>query len=477
MSSNELSPSSSINTKKHHRIHPITEQQSSSTNDQQQQQKAHTVLSLPIRDDENQLTNSRNHRANSQTSNASSIIDIRATDVIKRITSPSGTMSNTDEILPQTFFRRMSNNFNINPLISSTSTTVLPAIHDTNSVQTIDDTCLNSVLTTITNFHSQLIDCEICYSTNECENLQMCKHHFCQTCLQTYLIEKIRNGSLALLECPNGDCKQILHPNDIKRILNDQQMYERYETFMLKRVLQKMPDTRWCPYPNCTFAVLVENTRKANKFDCPLCERPFCQRCSQVWHPNLTCDTAAAQRATQDPTLEMLMQSSSNGGLIRPCPRCKSPIEKLNDGSCNHIRCAICTCEFCWLCMKEVDNLHFITPTGCTFYGQKRWSKRKSILFLTLSWILTPILAILLLLIAIPVCLIALPIFLTRKFYIYSHEFDIGPIRRIFLCILIFLGTFIGTPLLLIVALVIGIPLLLFFIYFYMPLRYLSSNF
>ncbi len=68
---------------------------------------------------------------------------------------------------------------------------------------------------------------------------------------------------------------------------------------------------------------MVENTRKANKFDCPLCKRPFCQRCSQVWHPNLTCDLASAQRAAQDPTLQMLMKSSSTGGNIRPCPRCK----------------------------------------------------------------------------------------------------------------------------------------------------------
>lgn len=68
----------------------------------------------------------------------------------------------------------------------------------------------------------------------------------------------------------------------------------------------------------------MENTRKASRYDCLVCHRPFCQRCSQIWHPNLTCDSASAQRAAQDPTLEMLMKSSSHGGQIRPCPRCKS---------------------------------------------------------------------------------------------------------------------------------------------------------
>lgn len=158
-------------------------------------------------------------------------------------------------------------------------------------------------------------------------------------------------------------------------------------------------------------------------------------------------------------------------------PLGKSPIEKLNDGSCNHIRCAICTCEFCWLCMKEVDNLHFITPTGCTFYGKKRWSKQKSIIFLILSWILTPILALLFIVIAIPLLLIILPIMITKKFYQYTLETEIDSIRRYVLCIFVFLCAFLLTPFLLILALLIGVPLLLFFIYFYMPKRYIAANF
>lgn len=127
--------------------------------------------------------------------------------------------------------------------------------------------------------------------------------------------------------------------------------------------------------------------------------------------------------------------------------------------------------------MKEVDNLHFITPTGCTFYGQKRWSKRKSILFLILSWIITPILAILLIILAVPVLLILLPIVMTRKFYQHTVDIQIGSCRRFILCTFILICTFILTPLILLLALVIGIPLLIFFIYFYMPKRYISANF
>ena len=101
--------------------------------------------------------------------------------------------------------------------------------------------------TTTTNLNINTNECEICYSSNECENLRTCKHSFCHSCLQKYIIDKVRDGCPSLLECPDSECRKILHPNDVKTILNNHEMYERYETFMLRRILQKHPDTKWCP--------------------------------------------------------------------------------------------------------------------------------------------------------------------------------------------------------------------------------------
>ena len=245
------------NTRKHHRIHPIPEH-NPSTNDNHG--KGHTIVNMTSIDDDRLSLQRLHQRSNSQTSTSSSTMDVRATDVIKRITNPSGTVSNTDEILPQTLFRRMSASFNMNSFGSATTltgnpvspvnspTSVLPAIHDVPSSSTIDEHYLHSVLTTATsNTIETSNECEICCSSDDCESLQMCSHHFCRKCLQVYLTEKIRHGCSALLECPHDGCKQIVHPNDVGRILNDPHMYQRYETFMLRRILQKMPDTRWCP--------------------------------------------------------------------------------------------------------------------------------------------------------------------------------------------------------------------------------------
>lgn len=54
------------------------------------------------------------------------------------------------------------------------------------------------------------------------------------------------------------------------------------------------------------------------------------------------------------------LQSFLSGDDIKPCPRCQVLIVKMDDGSCNHMTCAVCGAEFCWLCMKEISDLHYL---------------------------------------------------------------------------------------------------------------------
>lgn len=64
-------------------------------------------------------------------------------------------------------------------------------------------------------------------------------------------------------------------------------------------------------------------------------------------------------------------------GEVKPCPRCSVLIVKVEDGSCNHMVCCVCGAEFCWLCMKEVSDLHYLrlvhihTPTTSFFIEYK----------------------------------------------------------------------------------------------------------
>ena len=48
------------------------------------------------------------------------------------------------------------------------------------------------------------------------------------------------------------------------------------------------------------------------------------------------------------------------GEGVKSCPRCGAFIIKMDDGSCNHMTCVVCGAQFCWLCMKEVSDLHYL---------------------------------------------------------------------------------------------------------------------
>ena len=61
---------------------------------------------------------------------------------------------------------------------------------------------------------------------------------------------------------------------------------------------------------------------------------------------------------TYDASVYMYMRVA--GEEVKPCPRCSAFIVKMDDGSCNHMTCAVCGAEFCWLCMKEISDLHYL---------------------------------------------------------------------------------------------------------------------
>lgn len=132
---------------------------------------------------------------------------------------------------------------------------------------------------------------------------------------------------------------------------------------------------------------------------------------------------------------------------IKPCPRCAAYIIKMNDGSCNHMTCAVCGCEFCWLCMKEISDLHYLrsapshaqscsgncrvsgipnslflhlclllfSPSGCTFWGKKPWSRKKKILWQLGTLVGAPVGIALIAGIAIPAMIIGIPVYVGRK--------------------------------------------------------------
>ena len=265
---------------------------------------------------------------------------------------------------------------------------------------------------------------------------------------------------------------------------------------MLRRILATDPDTRWCPRPNCTYAVIAAGCASCPRIECkhPGCGYAFCYHCKAEWHPDQTCDAARAQRNQQIfgsssafslesgavPTASTNsgpMGITSNAGIfseVKACPRCQVLAVKNHDGSCNHMTCAVCGVEFCWLCMKEISDLHYLSPSGCTFWGKKPWSRKKKLLWQLGTLIGAPVGIALLAGISIPAMLIGIPGWVGRKISEHyktanKHKRNVAVVGGVICSIIL-------SPFLAGLAVSIGVPILLCYVYGVVPIALCRSE-
>lgn len=71
-------------------------------------------------------------------------------------------------------------------------------------------------------------------------------------------------------------------------------LIDRYESFSLRRALSLDADTRWCPAPDCPYAVVANSCAACPQLQCERsgCGAMFCYHCKGFWHHNQTCDQA-----------------------------------------------------------------------------------------------------------------------------------------------------------------------------------------
>ncbi|XP_004549232.1 E3 ubiquitin-protein ligase RNF19A [Maylandia zebra] len=362
---------------------------------------------------------------------------------------------------------------------------------ETAQVETLQDkTATNSPLdvastSSVPGSSSELLECPLCllrHARDHFPDIMTCHHRSCADCLRQYLRIEI-SESRVNISCP--ECAERFNPHDIRMILGDRALMDKYEEFMLRRWLVAEPDCRWCPAPDCGYAVIAFGCASCPKITCGRegCGTEFCYHCKQLWHPNQTCDTARQQRAQhfrlrsfRSSSLSYSQESGAAGDDIKPCPRCAAYIIKMNDGSCNHMTCAVCGCEFCWLCMKEISDLHYLSPSGCTFWGKKPWSRKKKILWQLGTLVGAPVGIALIAGIAIPAMIIGIPVYVGRKIHTRYEGKDISKHKRN----LVIAGgvtlSVIVSPVVAAVTVGIGVPIMLAYVYGVVPISLCRSG-
>ncbi|KAE9975165.1 hypothetical protein Vi05172_g8515 [Venturia inaequalis] len=203
-----------------------------------------------------------------------------------------------------------------------------------------------------------------------------CEHRFCVDCYKTYLANKIKDeGEAARIKCPGNNCNRVVDSRSLNTLVSGS-LRDRYEELLTRTYVDDLENLKWCPSPNCVYAVdcKIKNRdlgRIVPTVKCD-CDHQFCFGCAQNDHQPAPCGLVKKWMKKCEDDSETANWISAN---TKECPRCHSTIEK--NGGCNHMTCRKCKHEFCWMCMG-VWSEHGTSWYNCNRFEEKSGHEARS---------------------------------------------------------------------------------------------------
>jgi len=196
-----------------------------------------------------------------------------------------------------------------------------------------------------------------------------CDHRFCVDCYRQYLAQKIKEeGEAARIKCPGDGCNKIIDTKSLDLLVTSD-LTDRYRELLMRTYVDDKENLKWCPAPNCVFAVdcAVKHRdlpRIVPSVTCE-CKYAWCFGCTHADHQPCPC-------ALVKKWLKKCADDSETANWIsantKECPKCQSTIEK--NGGCNHMTCRKCRNEFCWMCMG-IWSEHGTSWYNCNRFEEK----------------------------------------------------------------------------------------------------------
>mmetsp|Transcript_34793 Transcript_34793/g.61270 ORF Transcript_34793/g.61270 Transcript_34793/m.61270 type:complete len:438 (-) Transcript_34793:1-1314(-) len=291
--------------------------------------------------------------------------------------------------------------------------------------------------------------CPICYVPIEEEwHHPDCKEHvFCRDCVIQYLSVKIVESQVLELKCPGDSCRHLISEEQVKAFVPE--LYPKYLKFKRRAELSKDPSVRWCAELDCDGVMKGNQTRP--HMICPICKREQCYNCGSQWHPGKTCEQL----------IDDAYEEWVRGREVQLCPRCKRRIEKIE--GCNHMTCSVCQHQWCWLCRGNFSANHYdpFNPLGCPNLQGSNNSRQQWPLWRIYLLRLRMMLLVILLIVFSPVLLVLTPSFFIAKsaYTTFRRRYSEG--KAIALAVLMWVLGLIATPLILLIALPMGLVTLI----------------
>lgn len=213
-------------------------------------------------------------------------------------------------------------------------------------------------------------ECEICFmvlATTQMTGLE-CGHRFCYQCWNEYLTTKVmEEGVGQTIACAAHNCPILVDDQTVMRLVKDTRVRIKYQHLITNNFVECNRLLRWCPSPDCTYAVKVAHV-EPRPVICR-CGHSFCFACGENWHDPVKCFLLRKWIKKCDDDSETSNWIAAN---TKECPKCNATIEK--DGGCNHMVCKnqSCKADFCWVCLGPWE------PHGSSWYNCNRYDEMEA---------------------------------------------------------------------------------------------------
>ncbi|KAH6563825.1 hypothetical protein BSLG_006131 [Batrachochytrium salamandrivorans] len=217
-------------------------------------------------------------------------------------------------------------------------------------------------------------ECDICCNDDPAlmSFALSCCHRFCVGCYRQYLSQKIaEEGECRRIRCPAAGCTIIVNEQIIESIVLPV-IYQKYRNLLMRTYVDDSIYLRWCPAPNCEFAIECKVRQDQLKEVVPAvtcrCGHTFCFGCGLANHQPCICYIVRFWIKKCEDDSETSNWISAH---TKECIKCSTIIEKA--GGCNHMTCRKCKHEFCWVCMGPWSE------HGTSWYSCNRFEEKGSV--------------------------------------------------------------------------------------------------
>ncbi|KDQ60275.1 hypothetical protein JAAARDRAFT_125982 [Jaapia argillacea MUCL 33604] len=184
-------------------------------------------------------------------------------------------------------------------------------------------------------------ECPVCLGEPTVPVTLSCGHSWCKSCLVSYLLSA--SDTMFPLACLGYEatCSSRISLHVAQKHLSTRDFEKVAHSAFLSHVHSHPSEFYYCPTPDCP--EIYRTAPPGTVVQCPSCLIRICPHCHVEYHEDITC-------ADREDGYEALFKEWTDTHNVKPCPGCKSLIEKAE--GCNHMTCIRCQTHTCWVCLE-----------------------------------------------------------------------------------------------------------------------------